>query len=295
MITVFCSVNSTAPGLHWWLCNDDRFGPQAYFLPSYQPQGKHIGAIVLEDRDGVHVDKDIYERHQKTHQNMELLDAEDGVIHFTQPFENCFTYDNVVWSNYFGTFKCPDWKIKSDHSIIIDSTMEDFIFNYVSVYAFSPLSVDEIERDSRIWYEDHTVLDNQVMNDWKKIWYENYHDQCLQEFENGNLQYMWQLNFAHWDLAIGLMEGNTDFKLDFSESRLFEKFDNYEEIEFNKNVIKNNPDSLVVPTDWHNNPQQILDFIGVSDSEQLQESLKIYSHKYNTNREMFNKLFGQYL
>ena len=226
---------------------------------------------------------------------MELLDAEDGVIHFTKPFENAFDYENIVWSNYFGTFKSSDWKIKSDHGIIIDSTMEDFIFNYVSVYAFIPLSEDKINRDSRIWYEDHTMLDNEIVTEWKARWYSDYHDACLEEYNDGTLKYMWQLNFAHWDLANSILEGNGKIELDFSESRLFEKFDDEEEIDFNKNIIKHNPDSLIVPTDWHNNPKEILDFIGVSDSEVLQQSLELYKNKYNTNREKFNQLFGQYL
>lgn len=295
--TIFCSVNSTAPGMHWWLANDVRFGPQAYFIGDNTGNDMHIGSLVLEDRDGVHVPVDVYEKHQQTHQNMELLTAQDGYIDFLEPFRSYEDqYEHVVWSNYFGTFQESHWKIKSDRSIIIDSTMQDYIFNYVSVYAFIPLDEEKIERDSRIWYEDHTVLNNQLVNDWKTIWYEKYHNRCLEEFKKGNLKYMWQLNFAHWDLNNALMEGETTFDLDFSESRLFEKFDDYEEIEFNQQVIETNREhSLIVPTDWHNNAKEILDYIGVSDSLLLDDGLAEYKAKYEANRTKFEKLFGKYL
>ena len=296
MITIYCSVNSTAPCLHWWLCNDKRFGPQAYYIPDQQPNGKHIGSLVLEDRDDIHVPIDVYHQHQKTHQNMENLRPNGTFIDFTQPFEKYNDkYKHVVWSNYFGSIYQSSWKIQSDYSIIIDSTIEDFIFNYVSVYAFIPLDVAKSERDSRIWYEDHTILDNEFVNEWKTLWYEKYHPQVLQQFEDGKLKYMWQLNYAHWDLHHAIIDGKDKIDLDFSEHRLFDKFKDDEEIIFNKDVIKTNTDSLIINTDWHNNTSQILEYIGESSSPELEESLKVYSNKYEANRKLFYDLFGKHL
>ena len=298
MIAVYSCVNSVAPYIHWWLATDARFGPQAYSLwnPVDDTDHKCIGPVATEDRGGNRYQERVYDAHQRTHQNMENFDAVDGVIDFLAPFKQFESeYDHVVWSNYFGSVKHSDQRIAADKLIIVKSTLEDLIFNYVSSYAFVVLSEESIEEHSRVWYEDHTIVEDEYVSSWKEIWYRDYQEQCLQDYRDGKLKYMWQLNFAHWDLWDAIMDGKDSFKLSYDDERLFSKF-TAEDLDFQNDLIERNKHNcLVVDIDWYKNPRQILDYLGVENSQQLTDSLKYYKDKYESNRKKFNDLFGHLL
>ena len=61
MISVYQSLNGHAPAVHWWLATNKSFGPQVYqFMPKYGDDPNHLGAIVMEVRNGL-LDDSIYE------------------------------------------------------------------------------------------------------------------------------------------------------------------------------------------------------------------------------------------
>ena len=115
---------------------------------------------------------------------------------------------------------------------------------------------------------------------------------------SGKLQYMWQLNFAHWDLYHQLLHDEPAFKLDYSFHRLFKEKHDPSDIESQNqsltNIQKNNIDHLVVDVKWFNNTDVILDYLGISNSTELDNAAQVYSERYKQVVEAYDILYNKY-
>jgi hypothetical protein len=163
---------------------------------------------------------------------------------------------------------------------------------YITQYAFNKLDLNDIEYHSQVWWEDHMLLNETDIGKWKEIWYRDYHNQCIQDFKDGKLQYMWQLNFAHWDLEKALRVYNREsFELDYSWNRLVKEKHDPEDITAQNRCIQNlKGDHLVVDINWFENTDVILDYIGVSNSDILIQSAALYKQRLTKVMQLYKDL-----
>lgn len=300
-VAVYNSVNGSAPAIAWWLASDSRFGPQLYEFESRQSDNdKNIGGIIIEDRGNSIVSPRVYDLHQESLRRMENLDAEDQISDCVSPFNEIENdYNICVWSNYFGCLKDTSTAINVEKTIINNTSAQEFQFFYISQYAFNPISHQHVDSHTNLWWQDHMLMDGSNIGEWKKVWYDQYHDYMHKQIDSGLLKYMWQLNFAHWDLYHAQLNGSNDITLADDSDRLFKKFqedNDADDINYTiKTYQKLNKNHIVVGDDWFDRPEYILDYLEISNSNVLEENLKIYIDKYNSKKEQFDRIFKQYI
>ena len=297
-IAIYQTVNAHAPAIHWWLAQDKRFGPQLYQGLNPVHEDEHIGSIVQEIRNE-EIDADVYAIHQESLREMENKEAVNGIVDCTSSYFNfARKYEYPVWSNYFGATKENAVTIDCDKLLFAKSTTNNDAMFYITQYAFNKLTINEVNDHSRIWWEDHKLIAGKVLDNWKEIWYRDYHDQCIQDFHNGKLQYMWQLNFAHWDLHNMLLENKSKFTLDYSIERLFEEKHKTDDIDRQQITIKsmtdNNVDHLLVDVEWFKHTDTILDYLGLSNSETLIQTALLYSERYTEVINAYETIYNKY-
>ena len=299
MISIYQTVNAHAPAIHWWLATDPRFGPQLY--QGYDPKPNTASNRIVEEmRFNKHfqpdnLDEAVYNVHQESLRQLENGSTNDmNQVDCTSDY---FEYtkdlcEYPVWSNYFGCTQNGLGIPKSDKLIIAKSTVEESAMFYITQYAFNKLDLDDIEDHSEVWWKDHMLLDGNDIGKWKEIWYRDYQDQCIQDFKDGKLQYMWQLNFAHWDLDKALRVHNREsFELDYSWNRLVKEKHDAEEIITQNYCIQNlKVDHLVVDINWVENTDVILDYIGVSNSDILIKSAAMYKQRLTKVMQSYKDL-----
>jgi hypothetical protein len=308
-IAIYQTVNAHAPAIHWWLAQDKRFGPQLYQGMAPICNGEQIGSIVQEIRNE-DIDADAYDIHQESLREMENKEAINGIVDCTSRYFNAMKghwgndedpivgYQYPVWSNYFGCTRYPNSVPLGDKLLFAKSTINDDAMFYITQYAFIKLTIDEINDHSKIWWEDHKLMAGKVLDDWKETWYRDYHDQCIADFHNGKLQYMWQLNFAHWDLHNMLAENKSKFTLDYSIERLFKEKHKTDDFNAEQNAIKsmtdNNVDHLLVDIEWFNNTDVILDYLGIKNSKALDDAALLYKERYKIVCKSYEELSNKY-
>jgi len=299
MISIYQTVNAHAPAIHWWLATDPRFGPQLY--QGYDPKPNTASNRIVEEmRFNKHfqpdnLDEAVYNVHQESLRQLENGSTNDmNQVDCTSDY---FEYtkdlcEYPVWSNYFGCTQNGLGIPKSDKLIIAKSTVEESAMFYITQYAFNKLDLDDIEDHSEVWWKDHMLLDGNDIGKWKEIWYRDYQDQCIQDFKDGKLQYMWQLNFAHWDLDKALRVHNREsFELDYSWNRLVKEKHDPEDIITQNCCIQNlKVDHLVVDINWFENTDVILDYIGVSNSDILIKSAAMYKKRLTKVMQSYKDL-----
>lgn len=299
MISIYQTVNAHAPAIHWWLATDPRFGPQLY--QGYDPKPNTASNRIVEEmRFNKHfqpdnLDEAVYNVHQESLRQLENGSTNDmNQVDCTSDY---FEYtkdlcEYPVWSNYFGCTQNGLGIPKSDKLIIAKSTVEESAMFYITQYAFNKLDLDDIEDHSEVWWKDHMLLDGNDIGKWKEIWYRDYQDQCIQDFKDGKLQYMWQLNFAHWDLDKALRVHNREsFELDYSWNRLVKEKHDPEDIITQNYCIQNlKVDHLVVDINWFENTDVILDYIGVSNSDILIKSAAMYKQRLTKVMQSYKDL-----
>mgnify|MGYP006104170687 FL=1 len=299
MISVYQTVNAHAPAIHWWLATDSRFGPQLY--QGYNPKPDTASNRIVEElRFSKHfhpdnLDEALYNVHQESLRQMENGSTNDmnQVDCTSDYFEHTKDlYEYPVWSNYFGCTQDPLGIPMSDKLIIAKSTVEESAMFYITQYAFNKLDLTDIENHSKIWWKDHMLLNETDIGKWKELWYRDYHNQCIQDFKDGKLQYMWQLNFAHWDLEKALRVYNREsFELDYSWNRLVKEKHDPEDITAQNRCIQNlKGDHLVVDINWFENTDVILDYIGVSNSDILIQSAALYKQRLTKVMQLYKDL-----
>ena len=318
-IGIYQTVNAHAPAIHWWLAHDKRFGPQLYFGQEPVHNGNDIGSIVQEIRrnpDGGgfdHImDSKLYNIHQESLRELENKDAENGRVDCTSAYfdankglwgndeDPIVGYEYPVWSNYFGCTKLTMYVPACDKLIFAKSTTEQSAMFYMTQYAFNKIQrIDQIVAHSKIWWEDHMLMGGKEIGKWKEIWYKEYHNKCVADFHSGKLQYMWQLNFAHWDLFDSLKnDGDGKFDLDYSFYRLFEEKHNTDDIEAQdvsiKSMAENNVDHLLIDAEWFKHQVDIFDYLGVKNSDVLIETASLYSKRYDDVVEAYEDIRNKY-
>jgi len=306
-IGIYQTVNAHAPAIHWWLAHDPRFGPQLYEGAEPRPNKLAIGNIAQElrnDEQTQEINEELYDIHQESLREMENKreSLENGIprIECTSEyfkFNKQFQYP--VWSNYFGSCYSPEFAPLADKLIFAQSTTKQSAMFYITQYAFNILSLTELTNHCKIWWEDHMLMGGDDIGKWKEIWYRDYHDQCIADLNSGKLQYMWQLNFAHWDLFEALLDnGDGKFELDYSFYRLFEEKHNPEDVYGQNDALghikENNIDHLVVDVEWFKNTDVILDYLGVSNSQILKDTAKLYHTRYYAVKHAYKKLYNKY-
>jgi hypothetical protein len=316
-IGIYQTVNAHAPAIHWWLAHDNRFGPQLYYGMNPALSGDNIGSIVNEIRrdpssdtfDHI-MDNELYNIHQESLREMENKDDENGITDCTSAYfdatKGCWGngedpivgYEYPVWSNYFGATKSNLSVPACDKLIFAKSTVEQSAMFYITQYAFNKIELKDITTHSRIWWEDHMLMGGKNISTWKEVWYRDYHDQCLADCMNGKLQYMWQLNFAHWDLFDQLQHSNSSFELDYSPTRLFKDKHDPSDIKSQdvsiRSMEENNVDHLLIGAEWFNHQAVILDYLGVKNSSVLTDTATLYSRRYEQVVDAYEDIRNKY-
>lgn len=299
-IAIYQTVNAHAPAIHWWLAHDPRFGPQLYegLVPACDY--KRIGSIVQENRIvNKYIDGNEYDMHQESLREMENKEAINGIVDCTSSYFNYLTkYSYPVWSNYFGCTKYPETVPLSDKLLFAQSTVEQSAMFYITQYAFNKIELKDINEHTMLWWQDHMLMGGEDIGDWKETWYRDYHDQCIADFHSGKLQYMWQLNFAHWDLHNMLAENKSKFTLDYSIERLFKDKHDPTDIKAQnvsiRNMKENNVDHLLVDIEWFNNTDVILDYLGIENSKELDDAALLYKERFQIVCKAYEELSNKY-
>ena len=308
-IGIYQTVNAHAPAIHWWLAHERQFGPQLYYGLNPVHKDEHIGSIVQEIRDEG-IDPVLYDTHQESLREMENKQAINNIVDCTSVYfdsqkglwgneeDPIVGYAYPVWSNYFGSTISPQAVPLADKLIFAAATVKESAMFYITQYAFNNIKDEKSVTDhSKIWWEDHMLMGGNNIGKWKEVWYRDYHDQCIQDATDGKLKYMWQLNFAHWDLFEAL-QGNGKFKLDYSPTRLFKDKHKQDDLKAQNNTIKsmvdNNVDHLVIGPDWFKHTDTILDYLGLSNSETLIQTALLYGERYTEVINAYEKIYNKY-
>lgn len=302
-VAIYNSVNGAAPLIGWWLATDARMGPQLYEDTFHiESNEKNIGTSVNEIRSyrAPHIlSNDNYDRHQETLRRMENLDAVNGVSDCLQPFDDIENhYDICIWSNYFGDLKEIESTIKADKTILVKTSNAERQFFYISNYAFNAMKKDLIDDHSKIWWEDHMLMNGEILGNWKEIWYNKYHNYMHEQFDKGVLKYMWQLNYAHWDLYHAIADGHDDIEFVHCDDidRLFNERNDAEDIESTIKAYDDLGQSYIVVGDnWYENPEKILNYIGIDMTTELQRNLDNLIDDYTKRKTLYNSIFSDYV
>jgi len=288
-ISIYQNNTGSAPAIHWWLSQDLNIGPELYeFDTGYcRPSGNHVGAIVIENEES---------KYSKMHtQSLALLDQQEpSIIDVMAPFNDVKSeFDFFLWSNYTSNLANPDNIIKADKTIIVDNSVEEQLFFYISQYAFAWLgSVNDIEEQTTAWSNEHNN------EKWKEVWYEKYHNDFLQAFKDKKLKYMWQLNFAHHDLMDQLAKGKDDITLIDANNheRLFEVKKQEEDFTDTLFAYANSEtDHIIVSDNWFDNYEDILDYTRILSSFRLKKYVLDYTRLYKRKKQLYQSTFSKYL
>ena len=298
LTVVYGTYGGTQDSIAWWLCNSmtQNIGPQVYeFVPDLYyralPPLRHRQWSGKANNDSALVlDAVRHKEHTECHRLMENIRGD--IIAPMRPLEK--DYDMLVWSNYFGDLLYPDQKIECDKLIICNQDTYEDAFHYMVSHAFRVLTKEFIDKHSEIWWTDYKLVDSKVTNNWKKVWYDTYHQKMHDEFDKGNLLYMWQLNYMHWDVN-SLINGE-DIKptlepADNLKRLLFERLlDNKQPTRLDQ-TLWSNPGSLYVcDPNWFNSANKILEFLKVERCNKLDETLDRYKYEYKIRRDWFDSL-----
>lgn len=290
MITVvYGTRNGTQDSIAWWLCNSTtkNIGPQIYeFVPDF-----HKWSGTADNHSALILDAVRHEEHTECHRLME--NVEGDIIAPMRKFEK--NYDMLLWSNFFGELKYPEQKINCDKLIICDEDVYEDAFHYTVSHAFRILTKEFIDKHSEIWWTDHKLVNGKVTDNWKKVWYDTYHQKMHDEFDRGNLLYMWQLNYMHWDVN-SLIEGE-DIKptlepADNLKRLLCEKIhERATDVVLTDRTLWANPDALLIRDPcWFKKADKILEFLEIEKCNKLTETLDKYKHEYIIRRDWFDSL-----
>ena len=287
MITViYGTKNGTQDSIAWWLCQQPGIGPQVYTGPNFIFNNK------ADEDSGLVNDAYRHDEHTECHRLMENIRGD--TIAPMRPLEK--DYDMLVWSNYFGNLKYYDQKIECDKLIVCHQSPLEDCFQYVMAHAFTPMTKEDVDGHSELWWTDHKLVNGEVTDSWKEVWYSKYHQKMHDAFDNGTLKYMWQLNFMHWDLHENILAGN-DIPIEMEDADNVKRLLLDKILDYNENmtdvVIDYNPGSLLIEDPhWFKGqkPQMILDYLDINWSPQLRDALEHYEHAYWLRREWFDDL-----
>jgi len=312
-IIIYQNNTGSAPAINWWLSQELNIGPELYaFNDGYcRPRGHHVGGVVIEDSQSPF--------HEKHRESINLLEAQDkesnqetqhlvvngklikpeikqqGTIDVTRPFiKDKSKFDYFVWSNYGGNLLNPETIIKADKTLLVDNSVEEQLFFYISQYAFAWIETpDDIVEQTESWIKEHPSVEN-----WKELWYKKHHDNILAKWKDGDLKYMWQLNFAHNDLRTALENGKEDIEfIDADDHQRLFKVKNQEE-DFTETLFSytnKEVDHIIVGDDWFTKTEDIMAYLGIVNSFRLKKFLIDYIKVYKQKKQLYTETFSKYL
>lgn len=296
-VAIYQNDNGSAPAIHWWLSQELNIGPKLYEFDNgfCRPDGNHVGAVVIEDTSSQY-----HEEHLKSLAALSSPANAHGIVDVFSLFKNINEFDTLLWSNYFENLHNIETVISADKTILVDNSPEEVLFFYITQYAFSKMTNNRsVDHHSEIWWNDHRA--GLKDNDWNEIWYKEFHNKCKEAYDDGSLQYMWQLNFMHSDLK-DYLDGKKDFNeikiYDVNDvERLFaEKKQAFESI--NDTIFhyaNNEVDHLVVGDNWFEDPKTITDYIDSVPSFRLKKFLAQYKMKYQQKKDLYTEKFAKYI
>ena len=290
----------SASGIHWWLANETNVGPQLYsFTDAYlRPAGDHVGGIVIEDSSA--------ELHSTHKESLLILDTTTatGELDVLAPFTNVADtnhtekHDMFLWSNFGGNLLDTTQVIKADKTILVDNTPEEQLFCYISQYACSWIdSIEDLDEQTTEWVNDHP--ESSIFND---IWLNKHKEVFHKAFTDGTLKYMWQLNFAHHDLANNLKSGGTDTQIPDADDhgRLFEvKRNDIAEQSMTDTLFEYSNreiDHIVVGDDWFKDKgDSILSYLDMLNTFRLKKFYLDYHKMYMRKKVLYEDKFSKHL
>lgn len=297
---IYGTLNGTQDSIAWWLNSHNEVGPQIYSGGStrgptwigsgtdpWEGKPSDYSPLILDNSR--HIDE-----YMECHRRMENIRGD--IIEPMRKFEK--DYDMLIWSNFFGELKYADQKIECDKLIICEESKEEDAFHYMMNHAFRTIEEEDIEQHSKVWWTDHKLVDGNITDQWKDIWYKKYQPQMYDAFHKGDLKYMWQLNFMHWDL-------NNYIRGDDKEPQLKEPDDYFAVLDdklsidvgnSSKITYEANPSALYIKdhrASWIDQIDEITDFL-LPGKVWNYKLLDQYKSAYNTRRNWFDKLLQQH-
>ena len=95
-----------------------------------------------------------------------------------------------------------------------------------------------------------------------------------------------------------LAENKSKFTLDYSIERLFKEKHKTDDFNAEQNAIKsmtdNNVDHLLVDIEWFNKTNIILDYLGISNSKELDDAALLYKERYKIVCKAYKELSNKY-
>ena len=141
-------------------------------------------------------------------------------------------------------------------------------------------------------------LDGNDTTLWRDYWYRLYLIICIKRMIQGELKYMWQLNFMHWDLCNALLDSKGDpEKLNLIHDNLDriwdERIAQYSDDEILKQYNFANTDKLLIQSeDWLDDIDEVLNYLTIDKTENMQYNINKYKDLINHKRDWVQKTFA---
>jgi hypothetical protein len=302
LIAIYGREMGTAECITWLLCEEEGVGPQIFTIePLIRQEDGLFSRIITDDRDlPEFIDHNICSQRIENSRGKTLCFI-DSYRKYTSQFQH------VIWGSHYACIKNPRTVFTGlDRLILCKTDLIVSMFHYLSGFAFNPISDEEhFERDCALWWQDHTFVDGDLTSRWKEVWYGTYHDRIKQQFIDGELKYMWQLNFIFWDLHKAIL--NEEKNLDNIE---LEPHDNTTRIwETKLKEFGDEPQDDLIAThkeagvdflqvndpDWTSQLDEILDYLKIKKSKTIEHNLEQYKTLIEPKREWFEEAFSKEL
>ncbi len=313
MLSIIYGHDLGAPeSIAWLLCQEENIGPQIFKFDSdvnNANRGRLFNKVISDNRESKYFDD-----HYLCMQRMENLtngsvgklgpsqpelenESVDFISHYRKYEEQ---FEHVVWANYFGRTSNIYSRIEgADKVVICRQPFIETFTHYITGYAFGEQQHSDIDTASKIWYEDHHHLDGQDTTRWKEYWYRLYHKKMHDAFDAGELKYMWQLNFMHWDLCNALVEQNhkDPEKVELNAHDDLDRiWDDRKKVTMEDGIgeqFKVNSDKLLIKSEnWLDDLDEVLDYLEIDKTQNMQYNIDNYAYLMEQKRDWVQKTFA---
>lgn len=208
-------------------------------------------------------------------------------------------WDNVIWANWFGTVSAKYPKLNNHDKLILCQTSRfDAAMNYCCEGVMRPISLEDIDLSTENWRMDHVEQYGSNIGEWTDLWYNNWHEQCKNDYADGKLKYFFQLNRLHWDLFNTIKGIKTDkikmYTIDQTNDVLKEVYEGglgqFDSTHIGR-VIETNPDGLVIDSKWHSNLQPIQDHLSMTFNDKQLSNINRYIIQCQKKVDYFKEHF----
>ena len=208
-------------------------------------------------------------------------------------------YENVVWANWFGTVSAKYPKLNNHDKLILCQTRRfDAAMNYCCEVAMRPISLGDVDLSTENWRMDHVEQYGSNIGEWTDLWYNNWHEQCKNDYADGKLKYFFQLNHLHWDLFHTIKGIKTDkvkmYTIDQTTDVVREVYKGgagtFDSTHMGR-VIETNPDGLVIDSMWHSNLEPIQDHLSMTFNDKQLSNISRYKTQCQKKIDYFKEHF----